>query len=361
MLLNFFTDTLPGIWSSVWPYLLAVLLFGILIMIHEFGHFAFAKLFKVRVNEFALGMGPVLLKKKKGETQYALRLFPIGGFVNMEGENEESDDECAFQKKPCWQRFIIVAAGAVLNLILGLIVFAVVLSQNELQGTRIVNGFAEDAVSVNYGLKDGDEILKVNNTRIYSYTGISYAMVRDEDNKLDMTVRRDGQLVELKGVQFAMQEIDGRQYMIWDFKVLGKETTVPLVLKNAVMDSISTIQLVRLSLTDICTGKYGLKDLSGPVGTISIIAETTSQGADIKEKLMTALTLLSYITINVGVFNLLPIPALDGGRLFFIIIEAIRRKPINRKYEAYVHAAGLVLLLAFMAVITISDIYYRVI
>ena len=349
-------DTIATVWGNVWPYLVAILLFGVIIAIHEFGHFFFAKLFKVKVNEFALGMGPAIFKKKIGETQYALRLLPIGGFVSMEGEDSESDDEGAFNKKKPYQRFIIVAAGAILNLILGVIVVSVCLSMQDLVGTREVHSFHENAISCEYGLKAGDEIIKINDTHIYSSRGIGFNMVRDTDNKLDITVIREGKQVELKDVEFRQFEYEGRQYLEQDFYIVGVEHTVFNVAKTAILDSASIVQMVRLSLVDLCTGKYGMKDVSGPIGTISAIADSTAQGPTAKDKLFTALTLLSYITINVGVFNLLPVPALDGGRLFFIFIEMIRRKPINPKKEGIVHTVGLALLLLFMLVVSISDI-----
>ncbi|NLA73190.1 MAG: site-2 protease family protein [Clostridiales bacterium] len=351
-----FMNTIVPLWSAIWPYLLAVLLFGILIAIHELGHFLFAKLFDVKVNEFALGMGPTIFKRQKGETKYALRLFPIGGFVNMEGEDTDSDDDRAFFRKPCWQRFIIVAAGAVLNLILGVIVVAIVLSSDNLIGTRTINGFFEDSVSNNYGLMKDDEILEINGTKIYSYRGIGFNLVRDNDSSVDFKVKRGGQVFDVNGVEFDTFEYEGRDYIVWDFQLIGVEPSFLSVTKAAVLDSASIVQLVRLSLTDMISGKYGLKDISGPIGTISAIADTTAQAKTFKDKMITALELLSYITINVGVFNLLPVPALDGGRLFFIVIEAIRRKPLNRKYEGYIHATGLIALLLFMAVITVSDI-----
>ena len=349
-------DTIATVWGNVWPYLVAILLFGVIIAIHEFGHFFFAKLFKVKVNEFALGMGPAIFKKKIGETQYALRLLPIGGFVSMEGEDSESDDEGAFNKKKPYQRFIIVAAGAILNLILGVIVVSVCLSMQDLVGTREVHSFHENAISCEYGLKAGDEIIKINDTHIYSSRGIGFNMVRDTDNKLDITVIREGKQVELKDVEFRQFEYEGRQYLEQDFYIVGVEHSVFNVAKTAILDSASIVQMVRLSLVDLCTGKYGMKDVSGPIGTISAIADSTAQGPTAKDKLFTALTLLSYITINVGVFNLLPVPALDGGRLFFIFIEMIRRKPINPKKEGIIHTVGLVLLLLFMAIVSISDI-----
>ncbi|MBE6802631.1 MAG: site-2 protease family protein [Ruminococcaceae bacterium] len=346
------------IWSNVWPYLLAVLLFGAIIGIHEFGHFFFAKLFKVKVNEFSLGMGPKLIKKQIGETLYAIRLLPIGGFVSMEGEDEESDNERAFGKKPAWQRFIIVAAGAILNLLLGVLVVAICLTFSGAVGTRTIYGFMPGAVSEAGGLRAGDEIVKINDTRIYSYMGISFNLVRDVDNKIDFTVIRDGEKIELKDVEFKQFEFEGKQYIQQDFQIVGEKPNVKNVIINSVLDSASIVQMVRLSLVDIVTGKYGMREISGPIGTISAIAETTSQAENIGDKILTALSFLSMITINVGVFNLLPIPALDGGRLFFIFIEMIRRKPIPPKREGIVHTVGIVILLLFMAVISIKDVIF---
>lgn len=346
------------IWSNVWPYLLAVLLFGAIIGIHEFGHFFFAKLFKVKVNEFSLGMGPKILKKQIGETLYALRLFPIGGFVSMEGEDEESDNERSFSKKRPWQRFIIVAAGAILNLILGVVVVAVCLTFSGAVGTRTVHSFDEGALSQSCGLQVGDEIVKINNTTVYSSMGISFNLVRDTDNKIDITVKRDGERVLLKDVEFGQFELEGKKYIQQDFFIVGERPNVKNVLINSVLDSASIVQMVRLSLVDIVTGKYGMKELSGPIGTISAIAQTTSQAENFGDKILTALSFLSMLTINVGVFNLLPIPALDGGRLFFIFIEMLRKKPIPTKFEGIIHTVGIVILLLFMAVISIKDVIF---
>lgn len=345
-----------AVWSSVWPFLLAIFLFGILIAIHEFGHFAFAKLFKVKVNEFALGMGPKIISKKKGETTYSLRLLPIGGYVSMEGEDEDSSDDRAFNKKPAWQRFIIVAAGAILNLILGVIVVGICLASGDLVGTRTVVKFSPEATTEQSGLAVGDEIVEINGTNIYSYKGIAFNLVRDRDNKVDITVIRDGEKMLLENVEFKQFEYEGRQYVEQDFYILGEEPGVKNVLKNAVLDSASIVQMVRLSLVDMVTGKYGIKDISGPVGTVTAIAESTAAPEQFSEKILTALTFLSMITINVGVFNLLPFPALDGGRLFFITIEMIRRKPIPAEKEGKIHTIGMIILLTFMAIVMVSDI-----
>lgn len=344
------------IWSKVWPYLVAILFFGLLISIHELGHFSFAKLFKVKVNEFALGMGPALFKKKKGDTTYALRLLPIGGYVSMEGEDEESTDENAFNRKKVWQKFIIVAAGAIMNLLLGVMIIATCLSMEDLIGTTQIARFYDNAVSQETGLAVGDEILEIDGHRVFSDMDISFLMTRSGDGVFDMTVRRDGEKLELSGVTFETEKQDKYTIIKYDFIILGEEPGFFNVLTNSVKQSVSVARLVWLSLFDLVTGQYGLTDLSGPVGTVNIIADMASDATESREGLISALNIMSFISINIGIFNLLPLPALDGGRLFFLVIEGIRRKPINPKYEGYIHGAGLVMLLLLMVVVTFNDI-----
>ena len=336
--------------------MVAILFFGLLISIHELGHFTFAKLFKVKVNEFALGMGPALFKKKKGETTYALRLLPIGGYVSMEGEDEESEDENAFGRKKVWQKIIIVAAGAVMNLILGLVIVSVVLSMEDLIGTNKILYFHENAVSQQTGLRKNDEILVIDGHRVFSDMDIAFLMSRSDDGIFDMTVRRDGKKVELNDVTFQTEKDGKYTFITYDFVVLGEEPGIVNVFTNSFKRAASITRLVWLSLFDLVTGRYGLTDLSGPVGTVNVIADAAASAAVSKDGLITALTMMAFISINIGIFNLLPLPALDGGRLFFLIIEGIRRKPLNPKYEGLIHGIGLALLLLLMLVVTFNDI-----
>lgn len=346
--------SVAAVWGKVWPVLVALLFFGLIIFFHELGHFTFAKLFKVKVNEFAMGMGPTLFKFKKGETKYALRLFPIGGFVSMEGEDEESENERAFCNKPAWQRFIIVAAGGTVNLIMGVIIVALMLSQSNLIGLPEIHSFEENAVSSQY-LQAGDKIEKINGKRVYSEYDLSFLMARDKDGIIDFTVERNGEDVALNGVKFQTKDNNGTLTIIYDFIIRGVEPSFLNVTKNAVLESVSIARIVWISLLDLVTGQYGLSDLSGPIGTVSYIADA-AQIATQQTDYTYLLTLMAMITINIGLFNLLPLPALDGGRLFFLAIEAIFRKPVPQKYEGWVHAIGLVLLLILMAVISFSDI-----
>lgn len=356
--------TFAAVWSKAWPILLGILFFGLIITIHELGHFAFAKLFKVKINEFSIGMGPAILKRKKGDTDYALRLFPVGGYVAMDGEDGESEDENAFCNKAVWKRIIIVAAGATMNVILGFLLFSIIISRQDLVGTTIVAKFDDDAVSSSCGLMVGDRIIKVDGTRVFTNSDLSYCLTRGDDKYADLTVVRDGEKLELEDVEFLETEMDGRTYVVRDFYFLGKENNFFRSLTHGVVETVATENLVRMSLVDMITGKYGLKDLSGPIGTIQVMSQAASDvsSAQTSEERSNAMYYLVYImafiTVNIGVVNLLPIPALDGGRLFFLVIEAIRRKPILPKYEGYVHAAGLVLLLLLIAVVSAKDIIY---
>lgn len=344
------------VWNKAWPIIIAILFFGLIIFIHEFGHFIFAKLFKVKVNEFALGMGPTLFKFQGKETKYALRLFPIGGFVSMEGEDEESDEEGSFSKKPVWQRMIIVVAGATFNLILGLIICSIILATSDGIATTKIDSFEKNSVSSQYGLQAGDKIVKIDGKRVYSSYDLSFLMQRSSDGIFDFVVERDGENVELNDVKFETREIDGRNTIIYDFIVVGVRSNFKNVVKYSFGEAASISRIVYLSLFDLITGQYGLSDLSGPVGTVQIIAEVAQDSVSSFD-FTNLLTIMALITINIGLFNLLPIPALDGGRFFFMLIELIFRKPVPAKYENWIHAAGLVLLLLFMAVVSFSDIW----
>lgn len=348
---------ISAIWGKVWPVIVAILFFGLIIAVHELGHFLSAKLFKVKVNEFSLGMGPAIFKKKKGDTQYSLRCLPIGGFVSMEGEDEDSDDENAFNKKKWWKKFIIVAAGAIMNLILGFIFVTLLTCMDDLIGTTQIHSFYENATSAQYGLQEGDIIKEINGTTIFSSRDLSYCMARDEDGVYDFVVERDGSRLSLHNVTFERQtDENGNSTIIYDFIIVGVEKTPLNVITTAAKDTVSIARLVWLTLFDLITGHYGINDLSGPVGTVSIIANATSEAVSSGVGFDMIVYIMALISINVGVFNLLPVPALDGGRLFFILIEAVRRRPIPTKYEGLIHAAGMILLLLLMAVITFNDI-----
>ena len=339
------------LWNNVWPYLVAILIFLVLIVIHEFGHFIAAKAVGVRVNEFAVGFGPKLFSKKWGETKYALNLIPLGGYCAMEGEDEDSGDSRAFCNKSAWRRLVIVVMGAIFNLILGLILIAFVLAPQSRFTTTTVAEFGENAVSSQYGLEVNDKIVEVDGRRIFSTYDLSYAFTNIDDGMIDLTVVRDGEKVKLKDVKFATKEADGITYLTVDFYVYGQEKTVGSFIKNTVQTAFSYCAVIWRSLIDLITGKYGISAVSGPVGVTAAIGNAA------KQSLSSLLPIMALITINLGIFNLLPVPALDGGRVLFILFEIIFKKPVPQKYEALVHGIGFALLIGFMLIITAKDIW----
>lgn len=348
--------TASAVFSKIWTIAVAILFFGVIIIIHEFGHFITAKLFDVKINEFSIGMGPAVFKRQKGETQYSLRALPIGGYVSMEGEDEDSDDERAFNNKKVWQKIIIVIAGATMNLILGLVIMAITLStSSELIGTNTIKEFYPDAVSEQYGLQAGDKFIKIDGHRVLSERDLSFLMARSKDGVFDFTVERNGEKVELEDVKFDTREVDGITLIVYDFVIIGEKANFKNVFINSFTQSASIVRTVWLSLFDIITGRYGMSELAGPVGTVDIIADVTQEAAK-QHNFDNLLFIMALITINIGVANLLPLPALDGGRLIFLILEGIRRKKINPKYEGYVHAAGFALLILLMLFVTYNDI-----
>ncbi len=349
-------DTLAGVWQKAWPILLAILFFGFIIMSHELGHFSLARLFKVKINEFSIGMGPAIFKRKSKETQYSLRLFPIGGFVSMEGEDETSGDERAFCNKPVWQRFLIVLAGAVINILLGTVLLGIMICGQDLIGTNQIHSFADGSQLEATGLKVGDKIIEINGRHVFSDMDLSYLMFIDDDGSLEITVKRDGEKVKLDGVKFTTVEKDGKEQIVYDMTILGVKKNLWTVTSSAAKQTVSVARLVWMSLGDLISGKYGLKDVSGPIGTVGVIANIADESAK-KTDYTALINIMAFISINIGVFNLLPVPALDGGRLFFMLIEMIFRKPVPAKYENWVHAAGMILLLMFMAVVSFSDIF----
>ncbi|MBQ6052411.1 MAG: RIP metalloprotease RseP [Clostridia bacterium] len=425
-----------------------VIVLGVLILIHELGHFITAKLSGVKVNEFAIGMGPTLFRIKGKETTYAIRLLPIGGFVAMEGEEEDSEDDRAFNKKSVWKRMLIVVAGAAMNLILGFVITTALVIMSTVSASTTVLGFEPDALSSQSGLNPGDRIVEVNGVSVNNYGDISRVFSRSEGSgALDIKVVRKGEEITLENVSFPTEEKNGKNYpkidfkvssglpstivggfvdgalseqsglqigdrilkingkniSIYtdiatafsvaynkdtlditvdrngetvvlegvrfpvfqaaedlsspdiDFKVKAEDNTVLNVLKHSVFRTGSFVTLMYDTIIDMVTGKLSVKYVSGPVGTSTVIYQAAKTGIE------TLLSLVALISINLAVVNLLPLPALDGGKLVFLLIELIFRKKVPQKIEAAISFAGIVILMILMVVIVFKDIFFPIV
>jgi len=331
--------------------LVTLLVFGILILAHEAGHFFVAKACKVKVNEFSIGMGPALIKKQGKETLYSIRLLPIGGFVQMDGEDGEGTDENSFNKKPYWNRFLILVMGAVMNIVLGFILICIINSQTALLPTTVVAEFDNNSLSNSYGLKEYDRITKIENYNVNSFLDITYALSTSGTQPIDITVIRDEKEHVLTDVVFPIANDDQiGEYFSLDFKVFGEKRSFISTIKYSFDWTISISKSIYSFFGTLFTGSADINQVSGPVGTTAAIGESVQAGLD------SLLLIVALISINLGIVNLLPFPALDGGRVFLLIIESIRKKPLNPKIETGINAVGLILLLALMAVITIKDV-----
>ena len=334
--------------------ILAILAFGILVIVHEFGHFITAKRGGVQVNEFWIGMGPTIIKKERGGTLYCLKLLPFGGACVMEGEDSESDSAHSFARASLPRRMLIVAAGALMNFLIGFLIVLAVTQPNGPTGGYIVATIdtidPASTAAAEGGLQAGDEILEVDGYNILLRADFETALARGADTTYEVVVRREGQKITLPAVvlEAAIEGEDGRNRIGLTFA--EQPNSIGMHLNMAARTSVGYARLVWVSLGMLVSGEVGVDQLSGPVGVASVMAATASYS------IRAFLQLVAFISINLGVMNLLPLPALDGGRLVFLILEGIRRKPVPAKYEGYIHAAGLMLLLALMVYVTGQDI-----
>ncbi len=352
--------------------LIAILMFGLLIALHEFGHFAAAKLCGVKVNEFSIGMGPLLLHKQAGETEYSLRALPIGGFCAMEGEEEgESKDPRAFPNRPWWQRLIILLAGVFMNFLTGLVIIFCLFVGAKSFATTEITQVVPGALAAQ-SLQVGDRVLAVDGHAIYLRPDVSLFLSRVAGEEVALTVEREGQRLDLTVplTTYTDEETGDERRMLgidlkgWEDATLGK------TLRNTWYQAIDYARLVWVSLGDLVRGQVKLRDMSGVVDITRIMAQAGEQGAQaaaanqqspLLGALRGILDLVAFIAVNLAVMNLLPIPALDGGQIFFMavngILLAIRGKPLDPKYQGWVTAAGFACLMVLMLAVTVSDLF----
>ena len=344
--------------------LLAILLFSFLIFIHELGHFIAAKLSGVQVNEFSMFMGPALIKWKRGETQYSIRCIPIGGYCAMEGENEDSDNPRAFSKASFLKKFIIFIAGSMMNIIVGILLMFIIALPKDTIVTPVIHSFDSLCTVQGEGkLQVGDEILEIDGETIYIANDISMIIGLNGGTTHDFVVLRNGEEVQLNDLYMEKHEIElnGEKYMGYGITFTQTDMTFPMKLQYTIDNSIDTVRNIRLSLQMLITGKAGLSDVAGPVGIAHTMSEVTESAESFGDSVMYILSFGAFLAINLGVMNLLPIPALDGGHVVGLVLtagyEKITKKKINPKFESYLHGIGMILLLALMAIIMFKDIF----
>ena len=345
--------------------LFAILLFSFLIFIHELGHFTAAKLSGVQVNEFSLFMGPAIWKKQKGETLYALRCIPIGGYCAMEGEDEDTGNPRSFQKAAWWKRLIILVAGAAMNFVAGLLLLAIVYAPAEQFAVPVVDFFEEGcALYGEEGLLEGDRILELDGEKIYVASDFSTILSLNSGDVHDLVIERNGERIELYDFVMEKREFpdgNGGTSLRYGFSFGMEDATFGNKVKYVWNTAIDTVRIVRLSLQMLLTGQAGIQDMGGPVMIVYQMNQVAAASETTADALMNMLYFGGFIAINLAVMNLLPIPALDGGRVVCLLIttavEAVTKKKINPKYEGYLHGAGMILLLGLMAVIMFKDIF----
>lgn len=345
--------------------LLAVVLFGILIAIHEFGHFFTAKLFKVKVNEFAIGMGPTLWSGKKGETQYSLRALPIGGFCAMEGEDEDTGDPRAFSRQKAWKKIIILCAGSVMNFLMGMVIVVLLYTGITTVRVPVITEFADGfLLEGESGLMAGDRITKVDGHGIWCYEDVLTFLSRNDGNGIDLIVERDGEKIVLDDMPMPIREYtyEGETYTGFGLVFGGvKELSFGGRLRLGFIQAIDYVRTVWISLADLVTGRVSVSQLSGVIGVVDIVSEVGVSSATVADGILNVLSIMSLIAVNLAVMNLLPIPALDGGRILFILLNGVIwllfRRRIPEKYEGYVHTGAFFLLIIFMLVIAFKDVW----
>ena len=331
----------------------AIIIFSIIIFVHELGHFIAAKAFGVNVLEFAIGMGPAIWKKKGKETLYSIRAVPMGGFCKMEGEDEDTGTERAFSRKKPLPKIIILCAGAAMNILLGFLMVTVIVSTSAVKNDGVASTVVEtvnpEAQAAQF-LQPGDKIVKVNDTTVHIKRDISFELSNSGGGESTLEFIRNGERHSEKFIPMEIKNDDNSVYYAIGFNVRTDSTNIFNILHESLFQTIWMVKLVFVSLGMLLGGKASVSDMSGPVGVVSAMNTAAQSGW------LNFLFFAAFLTVNIGVMNLLPLPALDGGRTVFALIELISGKAVPAEKEGIVHLVGFVLLIGLMIFVTWNDI-----
>lgn len=322
----------------------SLLVFLLVVMLHEFGHFSIAKLSGIKVNEFSIGMGPKIYQKQKGETFYSLRALPVGGYVAMEGEEENSHDPRAFNNVSIVKRMAVVLAGAFMNFVLAFIAFTLIFSIVG-YGSSEIEKVISNSPADKSGIQSGDLIIKINENKVKDIYDINSIISKNQKEEMDFQINREGNILNIK--MKPEYSVENQMYLIGITSKLDHS-----ILKSISLGANRTLEMSKLILKSIkmmFSGSFKMEYLSGPVGVVQLIGSESSKG------FLNFLQILGLISVNLGVFNLLPIPALDGGKFLFLLIEALRGKPIDEKIEQGLSLIGISLLFSLMIYVTIFN------
>ena len=344
--------------------LAAILIFGLLIAVHEFGHFITAKLCGVKVNEFSIGMGPLILQKQKGETEYSLRLLPIGGYCAMEGEDEDTGDSRSFVRQPLWKKFAILVAGTVMNFLTGLVIILVLFAGYSNFYVDQIAGFADGfPLEGEDGLMVGDIIYKVDGYRAYLNGDTKMFLSYNDGQGVDLEIIRDGEHIVLEDFPMYRRDYDGNGQQRFGISIgtLVVPKTFRTWLQYSWYQALDYVQMVWFSLVQLVTGNVGIQEMGGPVMIMDTIAEVGVASETAALAVRNIASIAALIAVNLAVMNLLPIPGLDGGRIFFLAVDAVSlllfKRKVPEKYQAAINLVGMVALLGFMLLITVKDVF----
>lgn len=334
--------------------IMAILGFSLLIIVHELGHFMVAKLNGIKVDEFSIGMGPEVFSKKGKETQYSLRLFPIGGYVKMLGEEEVVDDERSFSSKSPLRRISVILAGAAMNILLALVLFGAVYSNSGFT-LPVISSVTENSPALEAGLQKGDKILKIDGARVFTANDVTIGVLLSKGKEITLLLDRDGEKKEVLVIPKLVEENGAENYRIGFSHTIVENPTIGETINYTVKETISSVTQTYKSLLMMFSGKVNFKtDVGGPVTIIKMSGEAAKSG------LMTLARFLGFISINLAVFNLLPFPALDGGWTVILLIELITRRKVPDKIVGALNTVGFILLMGLMLVVTLKDIIFPV-